>query len=172
MQQRYLTARGTSNLRISARQVSAADVLVAAGLVARRKERNRLAMDIVGLIGTEDMRGANRVANDIAKWISYRSNKKSGSPIPRLDAVDVAMTVLKWWKRPACLSCGGLKHPMMPNAPVTDQSKICPACDGTGKIPLEKLIKPAYLQQAKWLAGEIEMMCSDVFGKVARRLRG
>jgi len=172
MQQRYLTARGTSNLRISARQVSAADVLVASGWVARFKEKNRLALDIVGVLGTEEMRGANRVANDLSDWLMHRSYKQSGTAMTRIEARDLALMVLKWWKRPACLACGGHGHPTIENSPVIDESKICHTCEGTGRIPLDRLIKPKNLHHAKWLAGEIEMMCSGVFGKVARRLRG
>lgn len=169
--QRYLKARGTSDLRVNTLRPTAADVLVAAGWVARYKEKHRIALDLVGVIGTEEMRGANAVAEELAGWLVRRSYKKTGKAMARIEAFDTAMTVLKWWKRPACFTCGGHGHPTIENSPVIDESKICHACEGTGRIPLDRLIKPKNLEHAKWLAGEIEMMCSDVFGRVARRLR-
>ncbi len=172
MHQRYLVARGTSDLKISARQVGAADVLVAAGLVAQRSEKNQLAIELAGVIGTGEMRGAKSIALRLSKQLRRRSFRSTGSAIASIEAFDTAIMVLKWWLRPACLACGGHGHPTVENSPVIDDQKVCQVCEGTGKIPLDRLLKPKTLPHAKWLAGEIEMMCSDVFGKVARRLRG
>ena len=171
IQQRYLSARGTSRLRLTTTRQTAADVLTASGWVASASARRALALDVWSVLATENMRGANKVAEELSKWIRKRSFRDSKVTIRQTEALDIAMMVLKWWKRPACLVCGGHGQPRMPDSPTLDESKVCPSCNGTGQIPLEKLVKPAQLVYAEWLAGEIELMCSRVFDSIARRLR-
>ena len=172
MHQRYLVARGTSDLRITSRRATSADILVAAGLVARRNEKNKMAVELAGVIGTGEMRGAKAIALRLSQQLRRRSFKTTGLAMNSVEAFDTALMVLKWWLRPACLACGGHGHPTIENSPVIDDQKVCLVCEGAGKIPLERLLKPKTLPHAKWLAGEIEAMCSDVFSKIARRLHG
>jgi hypothetical protein len=171
MQERYMSARNTSSLVLSSRTVGSADVMIAAGRVAKRSERKAMALAVWGVLTTENMRGANAVADVMARWIrehAYQMGERIKPPMPM--AFDVAMAVLKWWRAPACLTCGGHGHPNILNSPVIDELRDCPDCRGTGRIPLERLVRSEYVAHAHWLSGEIDTLCALVFGEMAREL--
>lgn len=170
--ERYLSARRTSNLRLSAESRSDADVLLAAAYASTGHERKALALAVYGVMASTDMRGARAVADQLAGWLVRRSYKGRGeSAMARVVAFDLALTVLKWFHRPTCLSCGGHGHPLRANSPVIDEGRECHACHGTGQIPLERLVRSEYTQHARWLAEELRVMGSLVFGDMSRRLR-
>lgn len=171
IQQRYLMARGTSRLRLIETRQTAADVLTASGWVASTSARRDMALQIYSVLATEHMRGAQAVANELGKWLRRKSFENHRVAMKTVEAHDLALMVLKWWKRPACLTCGGHGHPTMPGSPVLDESKECPACHGTGMIPLERLVKKDHIPYANWLISEMDGITSAVFDAVARRLR-
>jgi hypothetical protein len=169
MQERYLSARNTNSLKLSPNSVGSADVMIAAGRVAARSKRRSTALAVWGVLASERMQGANEVADTMAKWIHGRS-LGSGATIKTVEAFDVAMAVLKWWRSPACPSCGGHGHPLIPNSPVIDEIRDCPECNGTGKILLHRIVRPEYADQARWLSDEVGSMCNLIFGEMAREL--
>lgn len=171
MQERYFAARTTSNLRLDPNTIGAADVLIAAGRVAKRSERKSVALAVWGVLSSDHMTGAHEVAELMAKWLHGRSIQQRRTPISKLAAKDVAMAVLKWWRKPACPTCGGHGHPLILNSPIVDESRDCPACNGTGQIPLHRLVRTEYVDDAYWLSGEIDTLCALVFGEMAREIR-
>jgi len=171
MQERYFGARTTSDLRLTPDRIGSADVLIAAGIVAKRSERKSVALAVWGVLVSDHMTGANEVAEMMGRWLRKRSFARDGKTMPELAAKDVAMAVLKWWRHPACLTCGGHGHPLIPNSPVIDESRECPACLGSGHIPLNRLVRTEYVDDAYWLSGEIDTLCQMVFGEMARELR-
>lgn len=168
--ERYLGARTSSNLRVVTERSGSADVLIAAGLVARGSERKSVALAVWGVLATEQMRGAHAVADLMGCWIHGRSLQPGQRVVKRVVASDVAMTVLKWYQKPACPECHGHGHPLMANSPVIDETRVCPACHGTGQIDMARLVRPEHVEHARWLGAEIEGLCSLVFSDVARKL--
>ena len=171
MQERYFAARTTSNLRLDPNAIGSADVLIAAGRVAKRSERKAVALAVWGTLSSDHMTGAHVVADLMAKWLRDRSHAMNGKAIPRVAAYDTSMAVLKWWRKPACPTCGGHGHPLILNSPIVDESRDCPACNGTGQIPLHRLVRTEYVDDAYWLSGEIDTLCALVFGEMAREIR-
>jgi hypothetical protein len=171
MQERYLSARNTSNLKLSLNSIGAADVMIAAGRVAARSKRKSVALAVWGVLASERMQGANEVADMMAGWLRNHSfGADDRKVMPRMVAFDISMAVLKWWRAPACPTCGGHGHPQLLNSPVIDETRDCPECHGTGKILLTRLVRPEYAEQAHWLSNEVDAMCSMVFGEMAREI--
>lgn len=171
MQERYFGARNASNLRLSPHSVGHADVLIAAGRVARRSDRKAVALAVWSVLASDHMVGAHAVADMMAGWLVGRAFQETRRPMRKMRAFDVAMAVLKWWRHPACPTCGGHGHPLHLGTPVIDETRECPACHGTGQTPLERLVRTEYIEQARWLSGEIDTLCSLVFGEMAREIR-
>lgn len=171
MQERYLSARNSSNLRLSPNSVGTADVMIAAGRVAARSKRKAVALAVWGVLSSERMQGANEVANLMAGWLRNRSFEVDGRNVmPRVVALDISMAVLKWWRAPACPTCGGHGHPLVLNSPVIDETRDCPECQGTGRILLSRLVRSEYADSAHWLSNEVDTMCNMVFGELAREI--
>ena len=172
IQERYLSARNTSNLRLVVDNTGSADVLIAAGLAARGSERKTVALAVWGVLATENMRGAHLVSELMAGWLRKRSYQAGDRIVLKhVVAADIAMTVLKWCRTPACPACNGHGHPLRVNAPVIDELRDCTECHGTGKIDLARVLRHEHVEQGRWLAAEIELLCTTVFGDIARRLR-
>lgn len=179
-EERYLRATASSDLRVDADVATDADSLLAAAYAScrgRDADRKRLALRVYRLRATGDMGGARAIADEMSGWIVARSMpsggrlRRSAPLIKRIQAFDVALTVLKWWQHQACPSCEGRGHPLMPNAPVLDTTRQCPDCRGTGVTPLERLMRQEHAGYARWMAGELDGLCSIVFNDMARLLR-
>ena len=170
MQERYLGARQSSNLRLVVDNTGSADVLIAAGWVARASERKAVALAIAGVMSSERMTGANAVAETLAGWLRKRTGSQTQWAMKPTEAFDVAMMVLKWFRRLACPDCDGHGHPAMLNSPVIDDSRDCPSCLGTGRIQIARLVKPEFAEHAKWLSNEVEVIFTMVFGQVKGRM--
>jgi hypothetical protein len=124
------------------------------------------------------MSGAHGVAEDLGRLLKKFSMTRNGgylrganTGMRLVTAKDIAMTVLKWQHRPACPACGGRGHPVIEGTPVMDESRECPECRGTGIIPLERLVRPEYVEHARWLASEMDGLSSIVFADMAEKLR-
>lgn len=172
--ERYLSARRSSHLRLKLDARCEADTLLAAGFASRGNERKSAALAVYGVIASENMKGAWALADVMGHWLrrkSWNPSKQPDAPcLERTTAIDLAMTVLKWWHHPACPSCNGLGHPLLWDSPVIDGTRECSACRGTGKIPLEKVVRQEHIELARWLSDEIEVLCAMVFGDIAHRL--
>ena len=136
-------------------------MLVAAAYAVRGDLRHGIGMAVHRLMSDTEMRGAHELADQMAGWIVRRSYRdpESRKVIPRVLAADLAMTVLKLRSKPACLECGGRGHPLFLHAPTCDESRDCPACKGTGKIPVAKLVRTEHVKYAQWLMDELDLLC-------------
>ena len=148
--------------------------MLAAGFASRGSDRRSMALAVYGVLASEGMRGAWALADEMGKWLRHRSYRESDRTRPRAiertTAIDLAMTVLKWWHHPTCPTCGGLGHPLRDGSPVIDSARECQPCHGTGRVPIERIVRTEHIDLARWLSTEIEVMVNEVFGDMARRL--
>lgn len=171
-EERYLSAKRSSNLRVSADRSSGADALLAAAFAVSGddKERKQLALAVYGVLSSTDMRGATEVADKMSGRLVRRRYTVGAEKISRIEAYDLAMLLLKMWHKRTCPECSGRGHPLMDGAPVQDESIDCKHCYGTGHIPLERIFKENQIEHARWLEREINVMCSFIFNDMAKLL--
>ena len=174
----YLSATHTSNLSVKRNSVGDADRLIAAGLACidhnlTRDEcdRRSLALQAFRLQSTGGMLGAHGLAERLGGALvrrSMRGRTRMASPTLRLiEAKEIALQVLKWRQHNTCPSCLGRGHPTIGDGrEVIDDTRICGDCHGTGRIPLNRLVRAEYAELATWLASEIDSMVGFAEGKV------
>ena len=164
----YLKATQSTRLRVEPDFLTDADRLIAAGL-ATASPRLALALDVYRLRATSDMRGARGIAERMAAQI-VRQSRRPNPSMSRVEAVDLAMDVLKWWYLQACPACNGLGHPVIPGTPSLDETRDCEHCGGTGQRPMRKYLKRKHAEAAKWMVGELEGLASTVFHEMLKRM--
>lgn len=162
----YLKAAQSTRLRVEPDFLTDADRLIAAGL-ATVPPRLALALDVYRLRATSDMRGARGIAERMAAQI-VRQSRRPNPSMSRVEAVDLAMDVLKWWYLQACPACNGLGHPVIPGTPSLDETRDCEHCGGTGQRPMRKYIRSKHIEVAEWFAAELDRMTSIVFGEMLK----
>lgn len=166
----YLKAAQSTRLRVEPDFLTDADRLIAAGL-ATVPPRLALALDVYRLRATSDMRGARGIAERMAGEIRRKGpSNQSGPLIKRVEAMDLAMDVLKWWHLQACPACNGLGHPVIPGTPSLDETRDCEHCGGTGQRPMRKYLKRKHMEAAEWMVGELEGLASTVFHEMLKRM--
>ena len=172
--ERYLSARQSSHLRLKLESRGAADTLLAAGFASRGSDRKSIALAVSGMLTSPGMRGAWAIADELGKWLQHRAYRDRSQARPttieRTTAIDLAMTVLKWHHHGTCPTCSGRKKLLREGAPVLDDNRECRACNGTGKIPIERLVRTEHIELARWLAQEIHVIWNGVFGEMNRRM--
>lgn len=164
----YLKAAQSTRLRVEPDFLTDADRLIAAGL-ATVPPRLALALDVYRLRATPDMRGARGIAERMAAQI-VRQSRRPNPSMSRVEAVDLAMDVLKWWYLQACPACNGLGHPVIPGTPSLDETRDCEHCGGTGQRPMRKYLKRKHMEAAEWMVGELEGLASTVFHEMLKRM--
>jgi hypothetical protein len=170
--EQYARAINSKNLKVQ-EFFCDADKIIAAGWVVGNDERRALALSMQRWM-SGDLRGMGQVVEVMAGWVksrSLRSAEHTAKPIRPVEAVDIARSVCAWWMHRVCPECGGHGHPLMEGAPVLDESKLCPACNGTGQRSLTAGMTPQQAELASWLAGSLEAVAPFVFSDMARRLR-
>jgi hypothetical protein len=168
--ERYLSATQTSDMRVQADVASDADRILAAAFAVSGRPRDTLALEVYNVLASTDMRGAKRVSDRMSGWLVRRYVKGKAQKIKRVEAFDISMMLLKLWHKRVCVMCAGRGHPLVNNTPVLDESRECPACHGTGQIPIEQLFRHEHVEHARWLESEINSLCGFVFDAMARRL--
>ena len=164
----YLRATQSTRLRVEPDFLTDADRLIAAGL-ATVPPRLALALDVYRLRATSDMRGARGIAERMAGEIRRKGpSNQSGPLIKRVEAIDLAMDVLKWWHLQACPACHGLGHPIIPGTPSLDETRDCEHCGGTGQRPMRKYVRSKNIEVADWFAAELDRLTSIVFGEMLK----
>lgn len=174
IREQYLTATQTSHLATDPNHVCDADRLLAAAYATAGDPRKTLALDVYRLRATTDMRGARsiaeRMADEVIRQAIRIDRKTRDAKIKRIEAVDLAMTVLKWWHMQTCPACEGREHPTIPGTPHLDATRECSHCHGTGVRPLKKHVKAAHLDLALWLADSLDGLTAIVFSDMLKRL--
>jgi hypothetical protein len=179
VEERYLRASLTSDLSTNLAHACDADKLLAAAYASMRGEngeRRRLALRVWRVGASGDLGGAHELASLLGLELVGRSMSRGylrrGTPaIPRVIGHDIAMTVLKWWSKPACPACHGRGHPVIAHTPMLDTTRNCPECHGTGKVDLARLVRTEHSDAALWLASEMQSLSAVVFSDMARLLR-
>lgn len=172
-EERYMSALHSSQLGHFADRPCDADKLLAAAYAVRGDRRKMLALEVYGVLATTNLRGARGLADKLGAWMLNRSLKdRKSRAIPRVEAADMALQLLKLWHKRACPECQGRGHPLVRGGarPTLDESRDCPACHGSGLIPLERLFKHEQVPLARWMEREVNELCSLVFADMARML--
>lgn len=166
----YLRATTSSHLHLNPDVAGAADALVAAGICSAKSARRDLALRAWRLRASSDMRGAKALADDMAPMVMRLSARGRGRRpgISRVQAVDLALEVLKWWCLQACPACEGRGHPVIPGTPHLDTTRECHHCSGTGVRPMRKYVSNAAL--AERLVAALDEMSGVVFADMAKKL--
>lgn len=178
-EEKYLVATQASDLTVDPDQQTDADKLLAAAYAVGGDARKTLALDVYRIRATQGMNGAHGVAERLAILARGKMMRRPGargrSDVAKAAKLvvltDVAMMVLKWWQRQACPACHGRGHPEVPGTSRIDDSRECGECGGTGKIKLERLVKPEMAEIARWMASEMEGLSSMVFDDMAKLMK-
>lgn len=134
--ERYITATNTSNLKVLSDRRGAADVLIAAGWSA-----SRLGAALMRLHSEFD--GAARASSETDARLMAGKLKSLPTVLEQLQiqalkwgasSAHVAPSVF-WWLDKNCRMCEGRKFERLPEAPVLS-TKHCTACRGSGQIYL------------------------------------
>lgn len=168
-EERYLIARQSSDLSHGTAPCDA-DKLLAASYATQGNERKVLALDVYGVLAATDMRGARNAADRLSRYMRRGSARKAGKAVPRVLAFDICLQLMKVWHQRTCFECKGRGHPLMLNAPVLDETRLCPVCHGSGLLPLERIFRHEHVKLARQIEGEITHLCAEVFDDMARIL--
>lgn len=172
--ERYLSATNTSQLAVDPEHACDADRLLAAAYATAGDPRKSLALDVYRLRATADMRGARgiaeRMAIEVIQMAIKVDRKTRESKISRVEAIDLCLSVLKWWHMQTCPQCEGRRHPVITGTPHLDTTRACSHCHGTGIRPLKKHVKARHLHLAEWMAGALDGLTALVFSDMLKRL--
>ena len=145
IEEQYISAGDSSNLRVEAERRSDADILIAAGW-----SNSRLGLALMRLQTKPDREGLHKVHEQavmqVAKW-----------GIDRPDSV--ASAVIAWWLKRICQKCNGVKFQRILNTPALS-AKACNTCNGTG----ENILPYGYngKRLANWLDGAKAMAVQSI----------
>lgn len=158
---RYSSAVHARSLKSDPRTTwSDTDVLGAAGLAAKV---NPLGIALARMLSGG---GDSDVISEMANKVRVRSHSIK-SRVTEVQARDIAMAVIAWYRYGACQPCGGTGYKIIPGTPSLGDE--CPRCFGAGKMPFDRQFSDKYITLAKWIAGEIEKSQAEA-GDLAMRL--
>lgn len=149
-EEKYLRATATSNLRVEADVIGAADILIAAGWSA-----SRIGSALMRLHTKPDTASLSLVHEQVAM-------QAARFKIAKPDVV--ASSVIAWWLSRLCRGCHGLKFELIPGTP-TLSDKACPACKGTGEARLP------HGEAGRKMAGWMDECKASAVDGIKRRLR-
>ena len=166
----YERATNSRDLSLRAECKTDADVLLAAGYATSGNAAASLALRFYRMRATGDKTPFRELADIAGAWLMGRSMRKGRRKLCGVEARDLATRTLFYWLSPACPSCNGLGHPLMPNSPVINYGHDCPVCHGTGRYPIHRIVPPGTSDEARWLVDEMDRMCGIVFNDMAKML--
>ena len=171
-QERYLRASQTSDLSVNLVAPSDADQLIAAGFATAGRPRRALAVRIHRMMSTGRLVGARDLSWDLGAMLRshmIHARGRSGSRVPNLaETSKMAMLVIRWMRFPTCPACHGRGHPSIPGTPHLDTSRACKECHGSGRRPVERLVRTEYAEDVRWLVSEIESLVRQTFDAMRR----
>lgn len=167
--ERYSSVSETSDLTLRPTRCDA-DVLLAAGYATAGNERGALALSVYRMKVTGDRAAFGPLVEDAIDRLIRRGVRAGGrDKLNRPEARYIAETVMHWYLNDNCRHCTGRRYELIPGMQVTS-ANLCQTCSGTGRHPLEQVIKKTRVEPARWLAGELDAMCSYVLADMAVKL--
>lgn len=118
IEEQYVSACHTSNLRVEADRRGAGDMIIAAGM-----NPVRLGGALLRLHTRCDTLGLEKVQIAVSIQANYMGIKSPDS---------ISSAVVGWWLSKVCKKCHGRKFDVIPNTPSLS-TKHCKACYGTGE---------------------------------------
>jgi len=156
--ERYVVARHTSNLKSDPRTThSANDILTAAGMAAQEHENAALLWSVVY---------GGKTSQKIA-LVDGLAHKLTGHMFRHQldgDPKKIAMAVIAYHLHAVCPVCSGTRYKMCEHAPIRSDD-LCDECDGTGKP------RPPQDEAFAWLNRYVEGLISQAAGKIMSKLR-
>lgn len=168
IEERYSRATTSSDLGLDEQLQKDADILLAAGMVAGRSQDAGMALGLYRMRATGDMGQFRQLAGIAGGWLFQRNRNRRDKP-SRIETLDVATRTIFWWLNPACNVCAGLGHPLYKESPTINYTVDCPACLGTGKTPIHKIVPNGWSDEARWLTDEFQRL-GTVFEAMKQKL--
>ncbi len=150
MIERYSVAVNADNLKTDVRTTyGPTDVLGAVGIASLYEPLGvALARFFAG-------GGNGDLVNVMAKHALHRSKTIKGCRISKLQAHDIATSVIAWYLHGRCNDCGGTGFALIPDTPHLSD-KPCKVCEGTGKLVFVRQFRHEWRELALWMKDEIE----------------
>jgi hypothetical protein len=146
--ERYSAAVNSDNLAVDPRTTWAdSDVLGAAGLAARYEPLG-VALTRLFADGKPDQ------AIDILSDMAFKRARTLRVKVSQVQAHDVSVAVLSWYRFGICQPCGGTGYKIIPGTPSLGDK--CDHCGGTGRLSFDRQFSDDVRELARWLSGEID----------------
>lgn len=184
IQNRYAGAVHSGNLRSKpTTKMSDSDVLGAAGLASRGRTEMRdgvlekhkgveLGVGLQRLFAGDDREGVQLVR--LLASMAWVRAKHEGVKLKRVQADDLARTVLAWFRAGTCKACGGHGYKIASGKLGEGRAVIsdarCKACRGTRKVNFDRLFSMEQLLIARWLKEQIEREQSAAGAEIMKAL--
>lgn len=145
-----------------------ADVLLAAGFVARRFRRGMIGLVLWRLSSTADRTGMAEMIAEATNWLVARVQAGKLRRINRTEAMSIAQATLRWFVGDRCAECDGRGFRLIPGTQRTSE-KTCAACRGT-TMPDVHEIDPPHTEHVEWLIGELNSLQGFIRSEIARAM--
>lgn len=156
IQNRYASAVHSGNLRSKpATEMSDSDMLGAAGFA---RNHVPLGVGLARLFAGDDREALSLV--QILASMAWGKAKAEGVRLKRVQADDMARTVLAWFRAGTCKACGGHGYKVAGGQLGESRAVIsdapCDECRGSRKVNFDHLFVLEQLLIARWLREQIE----------------
>ena len=152
LEQRYAGAASSGNL--STRSVNGASDAEILGAAAFGGKRGQFALLLVRMFAG-DAAAAREAAAELTRKATGKAWHEGHRKLRRVQAEEMARTVLSWHLDGACKACNG-HGTLMIAGTTTLGSTQCPACAGAGRRNFDGLFPAEYLELARWLMVDVE----------------
>ena len=167
MQEQYLTATNSTNLKVEEHRTTDADKLLAAAYASSGDPAKVLALAVWRMGATGKAEGFNLLVDLFDAWTYTIRLKRKPGKMSR----ETVKRVLWWWCNQTCQACGGRGHPIIDGTPVLDETRDCPECGGTGKADIRRLVHGPQQDLALQIVAELERLSAMVFSDMAKKLK-
>jgi hypothetical protein len=148
MLERYSSAVNSDNLSVNPdTKWSDTDVLGAMGLAGVREP---LGAALTRLFADGKPEPAILILSEMA----FKRARTHRVKMSQVQATDLSMAVLGWYRHGSCQPCGGTGYLTIPGTPV--QGDQCKACRGGGRLDFDGQFGLEVRELARWLSSEID----------------
>lgn len=169
-EERYMSATDSSRLGLNMDRPCDVDVMIAAGWAGSMSPLRDAVMRLRRIEQSGSLAGMGFVVEILDLWLKSEAPSRSWKTAGRDCPDRIIKPVLSWWMHPACPHCNGLGFDLIEGAPVIDESRPCPYCDG-GVRRLSDVVARKYFRPAEALADKLDETSWVLFGDMARLLR-